>query len=128
MKAHPLSEHHASDYRKNLGYFKSSNGTEYQLGVTNSEWSKENGHVSDYTIHGDNNGDYTSGHIGVLNLFRNDSIHNIHNEWKIELLKRCLGFQLIKKEDIKVYWVNESNCVSEIYLGKDYPTLEKALK
>ena len=127
MIAYPHSEHHESDYRIDLGYFKASNGKEYQLGVTDIPWNIMNGYACDYTIHGVKETDYTSGRIGILNLFRTDSIHSADNEWKIELYKRALAKDIIKKEDILCQWIDESNCVSPIFLGKAYPTLEKAL-
>ena len=127
MIAFPNSEHHVSDYRVDLGYFKASNGREYQLGATDEPWNTLNGYTCDYTIHGVFDKDYTSGRMCKLDLFRTDSIHSVNNEWEVELYRRALLKGLIKKENIVVSWVDENNCVSNIFLGKAYPTLEKAL-
>ena len=92
--AYPESEHHNSGYRIDLGYFRSSLGTEYQLGMTDARWNKENGYACDFTLHGIEGGDYTSGKLNASFIHEGNSPHD---EWRMELLQRAISGGFLKE-------------------------------
>jgi hypothetical protein len=94
--AYPESEHHTSGYRTDLGYFKSSLGVEYQLGMTDTRWNKENGYACDFTLHGKEGGDYTSGKLN--NTFVVFNTDEPCDEWRVELIKRAIEGGYLNKD------------------------------
>ena len=97
--AYPESKNHKSEYRIDLDYFKSSLGREYQLGMTDDSWNKENDYACDFTLHGNKCGDYTSGVLN--NTFVYFNTDEPCYEWRVELLKRAIASGHLTEDKIK---------------------------
>lgn len=129
--AFPNSEHHTSNYRVDLGYFTTSNGNEYQLGMTDTSFKEINGYDCDYTIVGEEGGSYSSGRLDTIFIYKNKSEKYPKNgdTPKHELLKRAISKGLLDINCIKPIWIDDENGVgSDDYLGEEFSTFEEIKK
>lgn len=123
-KAFPKSEHHTSSYRTDLGYFLDKRGREYQLGVTDESFHKIHGYTCDYTIVGEEPGDYRSSDFRYAPLYENGIVPE-HDEWRIELWRRAYKAGLISESGVIPMYIDFTGSVYHNPLRANYGTVEE---
>ena len=118
--AFPKSDTHLCGYRIDLGYFKDDTGKEYQLGITGPLFFENNGYTCDYTITGDKTGDYCSGKLNYIEIYKKGYPNPF--KWKDELFRRAIKGDHIDRDKLTPQWIDEQGNMHNYYPSSEYLT------